>query len=77
MSKKNNNKKKLNIKLTHGETAIVIDYETALHIAETYDYLANEHQDEYSDSFRAIADTVRAQAYENYFDSSKDEYEEW
>jgi len=77
MSKKQNNKKKLNVKLIHGQTVIVLDYDTALHIAETYDYLANEQQDEYSDSFRAIADTVRSQAYENYFDSSEDQYEEW
>lgn len=77
MSKKQNNKKKLSLKLVHGQTAIVLDYDTAMHVAETYDYLANQQQDEYSDSFRAIADTVRDQAYENYFDSSEDQYEEW
>jgi len=77
MSKKQNNKKKLSLKLIHGETAIVLDYDTAMHVAETYDYLANQQQDEYSDSFRAIADNIRSQAYENYFDSSEDQYEEW
>ncbi len=77
MSKKQNNKKKINLKLVTGETAIVIDYDTALHIAETYDYLATQENDEYSDSFRRVADLVRSQALENYFDSSQDDYEEW
>lgn len=77
MPKKQNNKKKLSVKLSIGDTAIVIDYQTAMHIAETYDYLANENQDEYADSFRAVADTVRMQAVENYFDSIDDDYEQW
>jgi hypothetical protein len=77
MSKKQNNKKKLSVKLSIGDTAVVIDYETAMHIAETYDYLANENQNEYADSFRRVADTVRMQAVENYFDSMDDDYEEW
>jgi hypothetical protein len=77
MSKKQNNKKKLSVKLLHGQTAIVVDYDTALHIAETYDYLATQQEDEYSDSFRAVADMVRNQAYENYFDNSEENYEEW
>lgn len=77
MPKKQNNKKKLSVKLSIGDTAIVIDYETAMHIAETYDYLANENQDQYADSFRAVADTVRMQAVENYFDSIDDDYEQW
>lgn len=77
MSKKYNNKKKINVKLGFGDTAVVIDYETALHIAATYDYLANEHNDEHSDSFRLVADTIRAQAVENYFEPSEETYEEW
>jgi len=77
MPKKQNNKKKLSVKLVHGETAIVVDYETAMHIAETYDYLANQQNDEYSDSFRQVADLVRSQAYENYFNASEEDYEEW
>lgn len=77
MSKKQNSKNKLSLKLSIGETAIVIDYETALHIAETYDYLANENEDEHAESFRRVADTVRMQAIENHFDSMDDDYEEW
>lgn len=77
MTKKYNNKKKINLKLSIGDTAIVINYDTAMHIAETYDYLANEQEDDYSESFRAIADHIRAQAMENYFDTMDNEYEEW
>lgn len=77
MTKKQNSRKKISLKLIQGETAIVIDYATALHIAETYDYLANQEQDEHSDSFRMVADLVRTQAVENYFDDSSDGYEEW
>lgn len=77
MPKKQNNKKKISLKLTLGETAIVLDYETAMHIAETYDYLANQQNDDYSDWFRQVADIIRAQSVENYFDSEDDDYEEW
>ena len=77
MSKKQNNKKKISLKLTVGETAVVLSYDIAMHIAETYDYLANEHNDEYSDWYRQSADMIRSQAMENYFDSEDDDYEEW
>lgn len=77
MTKKQNSRKKISLKLSQGETAIVIDYATALHIAETYDYLANQEQDEHSDSFRMVADLVRTQAAQNYFDDFSDGYEEW
>lgn len=77
MTKKYSSKKKVNVKLGAGDTAIVLDYETAMHIAETYDYLANEHNDEYSDSFRVVADTIRSQAIENYYEPSEENYEEW
>lgn len=76
MSKKQNVRKKINLKLYPEETAVVLDYDTAMHIAETYDYLATEHLDEYSDSFRQIADNIRSQANENYY-NEQDGYEEW
>jgi hypothetical protein len=77
MTKKQMNKKKISLKLITGQTAIVLDYDVAMHIAETYDYLATEHKDEYSESFRAIADHIRYEANENYFNDSGDEYEDW
>ena len=55
MGKKLSNKKKINLRLSVGDTAIVITYDLAMHIAETYDYLATEHQDEHSDSFNIKA----------------------
>ena len=76
-NRKKMSKKKISVKLNVGETAIVINHELAMHIAETYDYLATEHQDEHSDSFREIADHIRFQANENHYDESDDEYEEW
>ena len=77
MPKKQNNKKKISLKLTVGETAVVLNYDVAMHIAETYDYLANEQGDQYSDWYRQVADMMRSQAMENYFDSEDDDYEEW
>lgn len=76
MSKKQNIRKKISLRLFPEETAIVISFDTAMHIAETYDYLASEHIDEYSDSFRQIADMIRQQANENYY-AGQEEYEEW
>jgi len=77
MGKKLSNKKKINLRLSVGDTAIVITHDLAMHIAETYDYLATEHQDEHSDSFREIADHIRFQANENHYDELNDEYDEW
>lgn len=77
MTRKQMSKKKISVKLNVGETAIVVNHELAMHIAETYDYLATEHQDEHSDSFREIADHIRFQANENHYNESDTEYEEW
>ena len=77
MGKKLSNKKKISLKLSVGDTAIVLTHELAMHIAQTYDYLATEHQDEHSDSFREIADNVRFQANENHYDELNDEHDEW
>lgn len=77
MSKKQMSKKKIGIKLTAGETAVVLTYDQFMHIAETYDYLATEQDNEQdAQAFRDIADTIRYQSNENYF-LSEDEYEEW
>ena len=70
-------KKKIGIKLTTGETAVVLTYDQFMHIAETYDYLATEQDNEQdAQAFRDIADMIRYQSSENYF-LSEDEYEEW
>lgn len=60
-----------------GQVCIVIDYDTAMHIAESYDYFATQNEDEYSQSFRDIADDIRIQSNETYYDLAEDQYEEW
>jgi hypothetical protein len=77
MSKKQLNRKKLNIKLVPGETAVAMSYDIFMHIAATYDFLSTE-QDNESDAqaFRDIADSIRYQSEENNF-LSDDEYEDW
>lgn len=70
-------KKKHISKLMPGQVCLVVDYALAMHIAETYDYLANDANEEYSQSFRDIADDIRVQSAETYYDVQGDEYEEW
>lgn len=77
MSKKQVNKKKLNLKLVVGESAIVLTYDTFLHIAETYDYLGSmETEVEAQNWYREVADAIRYQAELNNF-LNDEEYEEW
>lgn len=77
MSKKQINKKKLNLKLIIGESAVVLNYETFLHIAETYDYLGSlESEHDAQVWYREVADAIRYQAELNHF-LNDEEYEEW
>jgi hypothetical protein len=69
-------KKKHVSKLLPGQVAIVLDYAIAMHVAETYDFLAVQNDDEHSDSYRSIADDIRVQSMDSYY-SSEDQYEEW
>lgn len=75
MSKKQMNKKKVNVKLVSGQSVIVLDYDTLMHIAESYDFLGREKNDEYSQWYFDVADEVRRQTLDNYFGES-DGYEE-
>lgn len=79
MSKKQAHRKKVNVKLLSGETAVVLGYEVFMHIAQTYDYLATaEGNSEHQDVYYEIADAIRFQAGENYFEDSSDQDEyEW
>ena len=76
MSKKQMNKKKIAVKLTPGDTAIVINYEIAMHIAESYDFFANDADQDTAQWYRDVADTIRYQAMENFFENENNE-EEW
>lgn len=75
MAKKQNNKKKVNVKIVSGETFLILDLDIALHIAETYDYLSVEQSEEgYAAWYRDVADSIRMQANQNLY--SEDSYEE-
>lgn len=69
-------KKKHIAKLLPGQVAIVLDYEIAMHVAETYDFLATQEGGEYSDAYTQVADDIRNQAYESYY-AAQDQNEEW
>lgn len=69
-------KKKHIAKLLPGQVVLVLDYEIAMHIAETYDFLAVQEGGEYSDSYTSVADDIRIQSSESYY-SGEDQYEEW
>ena len=78
MAKKQTMKKKINIKVTAGETYLILDESTALHIAETYDFLAmQEENSEYASWYRDVADTIRCQATEHLYVEDDLDYEDW
>jgi len=77
MSKKQSYKKKISLKLNVDDTAIVIPYDVALHIAETYDFVSMDAEEQYVQYYKDVADMVRAQAHENRHEMQDDEYEEW
>jgi len=77
MSKKQSNKKKINLKLNIQETALVLPYDVALHIAETYDFVSMEAEEEYVQYYKDVADTIRLQARENLYEIEDQDYDEW
>jgi len=78
MSKKQSNKKKVILKLNPEETAIILPYEIALHISETYDFLSMDTEDEYVSYYKDVADMIRLQASENKYEMEDDDYyDEW
>lgn len=77
MTKKQANKKKVNVKINKGESIVIFNYETLLHIAETYDFLATQEEDiEGQRWYRDVADSIRYQSGINHFEDDI-EYEEW
>jgi hypothetical protein len=77
VTKKNNNKKKVNVKLSAGQTLVVLNYEDAKHIADTYDFLSTEFQSHDDISyFLNLAADIRNQSVDNYFsnDNLEEEY---
>lgn len=71
------NKKKHSVKLNPGDSVIVLPYETLLYFAETCDLLAVDQQSEQdAQAWRNIADEIRFQAEENYYQPIEGETEE-
>ena len=77
MSKKQFNRKKISLRLQVEETALVLPYDIAMHIAETYDFVSMDAESEYVDYYKEVADMVRLQANENHYQVENDEDEEW
>ena len=76
MTKKQMSKKKITLKIVPGETAVVMNYDVAMHIAESYDFFAHDADAETAQWYRDVADMIRYQAMENYFEDGNNE-EEW
>jgi hypothetical protein len=71
------NKKKLNIKVMQNETAVVLNYDVFMHIAESYDYFASEEVDlDVAQWYRDIADSIRYQSGLNHFENESND-DEW
>jgi hypothetical protein len=79
MTKKQNQKKKISLKLTAGEAAFVAKIETLNHIAATYASLGNECESEKDKvEYYGIANSIYEWSAKTYF-STEDGYddEEW
>jgi hypothetical protein len=72
------NRKKHSVKLSPGDSVLVLSYDTLLYLAETFDLLAvDQNNQEDAAAWRSIADEIRFQAEENYYKPVEDEEEYW
>lgn len=79
MSKKQNQKKKISLKISSGEAAFVAKLETLNHIASTYTTIANESKSEKDKlEYYDIANSIYEWSAKTYF-NAEDGYddEEW
>lgn len=68
------NKKKYVVKLNPGDSVIVLNYETLMYLAETCDLLATDQEThENAQAWRNIADEIRLQSEENYYEPTEEE----
>lgn len=70
-------KKKHVTKLMPGQVCIVLDSDVALHIAETYDFVSMDAEEEYVQYYKEVADEIRLQVKETYYGGQEEEYDEW
>lgn len=70
-------KKKQTVKLYPGQSALVMNYDTLMYLAQTCDLLAEQQENSYdAESWRVVADDIRYQTEENYY-ISEEEAEDW
>lgn len=68
-------KKKHTVKLSPGDSVVVFPYDTLLYLAETFDLLSvNQDNETDAESWRIIADEIRFQADENHYKQNEEEY---
>lgn len=69
-----NLKKKHIVKLHQGECAVVMSYDTFMYLAQTCDIMASQQEDDTdAQSWRSIADEIRYQADETYFEEQQED----
>ena len=67
-------KKKHIAKLLPGESVVVMRYDTLMYLAQTCDLLAADQlSEEDAQAWRDLADDIRIQCNENYYDGSAEE----
>jgi hypothetical protein len=71
-------KKKISVKLMPGQSVLVLDYDSLMHLAGTCDFLATEQENlEDAEAWRYMADEIRFQANENLYSQNQEYSEEW
>jgi hypothetical protein len=71
-------KKKVSVKLMPGQSVLVLDYDSLMHLASTCDFLAIEQENQQdAEAWRYIADEIRFQANENLYSQNQEYSEEW
>jgi len=70
-------KKKHVAKLLPGQVCLILDNDVALHIAETYDFVSIDAEQEYIQYYKDVADLIRLQVQETYYGGQEEEYDEW
>lgn len=78
MSKKQNPKKKVNIKILPGQAVYVADVATLQHISELYRQMSNETTTEEDRlSWLQVSDDINEAIFQTYYNPEEDNEEEW
>lgn len=61
-------------KVLPGDAVVIMQYDTLMYLAETFDALAAEQEEEEAaQAWRDIADDIRIQSNETHYDKEEDE----